>query len=209
MQTTAQFQSRVRWRMLLVWMLATGIGWVVAVYTVDIGTLLALAPVPFNAREMLGVSIVASGVGGAMAGSMLGIAQWLVLRMRLRYAHRLILASALAMAIAWPVSKFLEQINNLPLLGILLGTLLGFFQCLLIPCWRWVALIWIPVNALAWGVGTSIFCNCGVMQIISQTIRYEIGASIMLYALGLAVPGIIAGTITGLVLVWLSRRTTQ
>ena len=77
------------WRFFLWWMLAF-LGF-------PLGGLLALVLV--GSVE----GVVSGALGGALAGAVIGLAQWLVLRRNMRLGPEWILATALGVAIAWPV----------------------------------------------------------------------------------------------------------
>jgi hypothetical protein len=173
------------------------------------------------ALKMAGVMIAA----GALEGVIVGFAQWLVLRRRLRRMSRRewITATAIGAFAAWAIGmapSTLMALNEsagssappqmsdaakyaLALaMGAALGTILG------IPQWRVLrryvsgASLWVWANAAAWAVGMPVvFLGAGASPAGSSALSVASTVIITIAAAGASV-----GAIHGAALLWLLRR---
>jgi len=135
------------WLLWLKWVLASTLGWVAGV----------LLPV----------------YGALAVGTMVGIAQWVVLRPRFKQAGWWILASALGWVLGQILVTAVLPIQNTFLQGAVLGGTLGIAQWLILRRWVHRAGWWIVLSAVGWSAGPIL------------------GASLV---------GAVAGAITGLAL---------
>jgi hypothetical protein len=141
------------WRFFLWWMLAF-LGF-------PLGGLLALMVVG-------SVEGAASGaLGGAFAGAVIGAAQWLVLRRYMRVGPEWILATALGVAIGGGLGALLTGagtgIGALLITGVATGVAVGLLQWGLFLRGRLpLAIMWVPVVAIAWPVGWTVTWATGI-----------------------------------------------
>jgi hypothetical protein len=143
------------WRFFLWWMLAF-LGF-------PIGGLLALVLV--GSVEGAG----SSALGGAVAGAMIGAAQWLVLRRypRVRVGPEWILATALGLALGGALGTLLTGagtgLGSLLVTGLATGIAVGLLQWGLVLRGRVVlASLWPPVVAIAWPLGWTVTWAAGI-----------------------------------------------
>lgn len=189
--------QRVGWGIWLKWVLATVLGWFAASSVGILATMLFIPqPGPVGFADTKAAFLLPDLTGGGIAGLTLGTVQWFVLRRRIHRAHRWIFASAVGWAVTWSVINPVEMGAN-RLDGVLFGASLGVLQSIVLSQWKWVSLVWLFASTAGWGMGLGILCNCGAMTLILETVGYEAWFSI---------PGVIAGSITGLAMVWLLSR---
>ena len=193
------------WGFGLSWVLATAVGWYVGTLagtTVGLFSSFALSPNPdFFTVTTAGLvketpaltsgELVAWAVGGAIAGLIISILQWLVLRRQIRNARWWVLMSIVGMAVTWVVTARASPQDYV----ILFGVVNGVFQSLVWGRWGWLFVLWIPVTTLAWIAGFGIYSVFG-----------PIVANGTLWGF---VPGIVTGIVTGVTLVWLLRRPAR
>jgi hypothetical protein len=184
-------------RLWFMWVVATSIGSLVAYF---IGAMTLGFFVFPDIPPIIGWPILELIVG-SVAGATLGALQWLILRPHVRQGQRWILVTALGTAVALSASVPLNVSSTPVFYGVLLGISLGIFQGLVVSHQRLLVITWILVSTIAWTIGMSVYCSCGLARfVLEQTIPYEV--------LILA-PGVIAGSITGCVIVWLFHHSRK
>jgi hypothetical protein len=193
---------------------AFGIGAILFPYLSAPGILVALATVA--------VAVLA---GTLIEGTVVGTAQWFVLRhpfpaMRWRVW---VLATAAGAFVAWNLGMLPGTLMSAgsdtgspapsepsatmayglaALMGLVAGTILGTPQWLVLRYHVRRAALWIPANALAWMPGM-VLAFVGADSIFSA----GSGVSTVVRVIAILVAiGAVVGAIHGLVLVWLSRR---
>jgi hypothetical protein len=142
-----------------------------------------------------------------LAGFLIGLAQWAVLRNYLVNSHDWILAGGTSWAVGYAIGVFL--INTLS--GTALGGLIGFALFgAIVAAVQWPILrreiphisSWIIANMLGWTAGfylsqvflTLFFSNVPAINPVVSTAFISV------------VTGLVAGAITGLALVWIVRK---
>lgn len=192
---------------------AFGIGVALFPYLQAPGFLVALATA--------GVAVLA---GTLVEGTVVGTAQWLVLRrplpgMRWR---AWVLATAVGAFVAWTLGMLpstllstvsatqssapTEPSNSVvyglaALMGLVAGAVLGTPQWLVLRRHVPRAALWIAANALAWAPGM-------VMAFVAANLLFATGigiSAVVLAIAALAAIGTVVGAIHGLVLIWLVR----
>jgi len=177
------------------------LGWTLATAA---GMLLGFLPVALFVHELdLGLARVLVPL---LAGALIGLLQWLVLRGFLTSAQDWILTGAGGWSVGFALGLILIEF----LAGSLLGALLGYLLFgALIAVVQWPILRreipniwpWLLANSLGWGAGF----------FISQVALFAVAGNILIdpvsaSALVSAIAGLIAGAITGFVLVWIVRQ---
>ncbi len=179
-----------------------------------------------GALATLTLAAVAVLAGALVEGTVVGTAQWSVLRgplpgMRWRTWA---VATGVGAFLAWTLGMVPSTVLSLGagsggagaapaepgesvvlglafLMGLVLGPVLGFAQWLALRRYVSHAALWMPANAMAWAFG---------MVVIFAGIDSAIGGgfgllSVVILALTLACAGAVVGAIHGLALVWLLR----
>ena len=176
-----------------------------------------------GALATLTLAAVAVLAGALVEGTVVGTAQWSVLRgplpgMRWRTWA---VATGVGAFLAWLLGMVPSTVLSLGagsggagaapaeavvlglafLMGLVLGPVLGFAQWLALRRYVSHAALWMPANAMAWAFG---------MVVIFAGIDPAIGGgfgllSVAILALTLACAGAVVGAIHGLALVWLLR----
>lgn len=162
----------------------------------------------------IGVRPDVKALDGAIGGSAIGLAQWLVLRQRLKLARWWILVSLVSWgligssslgAIGWvaPRTLLLKLRVTVGILdGTLVGTLIGIGQWFVIRQQVKSASVWILANAIGWGIGLALGWTVGgLLRLATHTFLSEL--------IGLAVAWIIVAAITGVTLVLLLDVTVR
>src|SRR5215210_6267991 len=113
-----------------------------------------------------GVGTPCGVLGGALAGAVIGTAQWLVLRRYLSVGFGWVLATALGVAIGDGVGALLTGagtgIGDLLITGLATGVAVGLLQWWLLRGRLRAANLWVPVVAAAWPVGWTVTWSVGV-----------------------------------------------
>lgn len=209
------------WKLWVQWVVANVIG-----ETVGLGaTLLLGAFLLVQAEPTIGaLPAAALGVlaGTVIEGTVVGTAQWIVLRRplkRMRW-HVWVLATALGAFVAWTLGMIPStllftspdsgsaapgEMSDLMIytlaaaMGIALGTILGAAQWLAlrrhVPKAGW----WIPANALAWMLGM-VVVFLGTSFIPAEGITVPVALILLLFVVA---AGAVVGAVHGLVLIWL------
>jgi hypothetical protein len=161
--------------------------------------------------------------GTLIEGTVVGTAQWLVLRGQLpRMRWRTwVLATGAGAFLAWTLGMVPSTLLSLGsgggaspaepgkatvlglafLMGLALGPVLGVAQWLALRRFVRRAALWVPANALAWACGMVV-----IFAGIDLALGGGFGAGIMpILALTLACAGALVGAVHGLALVWLLR----
>lgn len=204
------------------WVLANAVG-----ETIGLGGTALVAAAVFYAGEGTGeyAAVALAGLavmaGTLIEGTVVGTAQWLVLRRPLPGMswRRWVLATGAGAFVAWTLgmvpSTVLGPGGGEPaaepgeaavlglafIMGLALGPILGLAQWLILRRFVRRAVLWMPANALAWAFG---------MVVIFLGIDLALGggfatSTVPILALTLAIAGAIVGAIHGLALVWFLR----
>ncbi len=223
--TTAQkTRTSLDWKLWFQWILANTLA-----ETVGLGaTLLIGAFLLVNAEQTIGaIPAAALGVlaGAVIEGSIVGTAQWLVLRRPLKSMKWLTwaLATALGACVAWILGMIPStllftgsdtggavpaQMSDLmtyalaATMGIVLGTILGVPQWLVLRRHLPKAGWWVLANALAWMLGM-VVVFMGTSFIPEEGITGQIALLLLLFVIA---AGAFVGAVHGLVLIWLLRQ---
>jgi len=217
------------WNLWLRWIIANvagevlGLGLAGAVATVMVLTI-GEPETALVALVMAGVMIAA----GTLEGVIVGFAQWLVLRRRLRRLSRRewVTATAIGALVAWAMGMAPSTLMALnqnagsspppemsdamkyglaSVMGAALGTILG------IPQWRALrryvtgATLWVWANAAAWAVGMRVvFIGSGAPPIGASSLSVALTVVVIIAAAGAYV-----GAIHGAALLWLLRQRRE
>ena len=158
MQKQTSPSSSFNWLLVVLWTLATAAGWYLGLLLIDI-----------------------SPLGESGIGLIVGIAQWFVLRGRIKNAYWWILATAAG----WIVGRLIALLLFPPEYGILagsaIGAAIGSFQWLILRGYVHRTYWWIIISILGW-----LWAMTGV--------------------LGMNLIGVVAGAITGFALDFLFRQ---
>ena len=207
-----------KWKLWLQWILANAIG-----ETVGLGTSLLIGAFLLVQAEPIIGALAAAALGVLAAtvieGSVVGTAQWLVLRRPLEQMRwrTWVLATALGACVAWTLASPLlftgpesgaaapGEMSDLMIytlaaaMGIAEGSILGAAQWLAlrrhVPRAGW----WIPANALAWMLGM-VVVFLGTSFIPAQGITLPVALILLLFVVA---AGAVVGAVHGLVLIWL------
>jgi len=223
MSTTMIQKTRTHWdwRIWYQWILANA-----ASETVGLGgTLLIGAFLLFRAKQTIGaVPAAALGVlaGTLIEGSVVGTAQWLVLRRPLKSMRwrAWALATALGACVAWTLGVIPSillstapdtggaapgEMSDLVVyalaagMGLVLGPVLGVPQWLVLRRHLPKAGWWVLANALAWMVGMVVIF-IGTSFIPAEGITLPVALLLLLFVVA---AGALVGAVHGLVLIWL------
>ncbi|GAC1678003.1 MAG: hypothetical protein NVS9B8_18710 [Candidatus Limnocylindrales bacterium] len=179
--------TRAEWGLVLRWVLATIIGWIVGFAICE-----AVVKPIVNALTHFNSD-------GAVIGTAIGIGQWLVLGRRINRSGWWILASILGFAVGKGVADSVAQtvpgVVGWALGGLAIGLLLGLVQWLVLHAYVREARWWILANAVAWAVGWTVIAS------VDPEGGTAIGLAYLIGAIGAG----IAGVITAAALVWLGR----
>jgi hypothetical protein len=135
-------------------------------------------------------------LGGAIVGLILGIFQWLILRGKIKKSGYWLVAEILGLAIAWLTTSSAKMDLDF-VYGVVIGALLGLFQWLMLGSWGRLALLWLPVSVGAWALGF-------VTHKIWYSFKWDFFPGLA-SVIWISMPGIVAGLVTALLLVWLLR----
>jgi hypothetical protein len=141
-----------------------------------------------------------------LAGTVIGFAQWMVLRRYLTATSRWELADGISWAVGYILGLFLIQI--LP--GTIFAAFIGYFLFgAIVALVQWPVLrreipqilTWIVASALAWAAGYWISQVVLSLFFTGDLIEPAVGTAVIAITSGL-----VAGAITGLALIWIVRR---
>jgi hypothetical protein len=211
------------WKLWLQWVIANAVS-----ETVGLGTTLLIgAFLLVNAEPPIGaLPAAALGVlaGTVIEGSIVGTAQWLVLRRPLEKMRwrTWVLATALGACVAWTLGMIPSTLlftgadsgaaapgemsdpmiyTLAAAMGIALGAILGAAQWLALRRHLPKAGWWIPANALAWMLGM-VVVFLGTSFIPAEGITVPVALILLLFVVA---AGAVVGAVHGLVLIWLLR----
>ena len=170
-------------RLGLPWVIANIVGWVIG----------------FFVCEAVNTFLATFFVDGLIIGASVGIAQWLVLRRRIAPIGWWVVASIVGYGVGKAVGEASVQgiptVAGLGLIGALIGAFVGIAQWLVLRRHVSLAGWWVLANIAAWALGWSI------IGFVEDSAGWPI---LMVYSVG-ALGAAVAGTITGIALIWLSR----
>ena len=178
--------------------------WAAWTLATAIGMILGYLPSAFLVGAMsLGVSRVVVPI---LAGILLGIAQWLVLRQYVNGCRDWILNHAGGWVVGFMLGFFVAQL----LVNIPYGAVIGFLLFgVIVALFQWPVLrrevpnlwIWILANVIAWTLGAWI------SGLIAGPIFENTKPSLVFSTvLTVGITGLIGGAITALALVWIVRK---
>jgi len=194
MLTSEQTTTWPQWSLLLIWITLSASG-------VGIGILAAsiLAFGVFPNGSFIAVSIV----GGFVAGLIIGLAQWFLLRQLINEVGWWILATSVGSAIGSPLGAITQAIAGNFLTGMLsaslgsamIGIIFGFLQWLILRKKFARASIWIVATAIGNAAGS----------VATKTLNLGPLGNFA----GEIVHGLAFGLVTGLALIWLSQKSQR
>jgi hypothetical protein len=121
---------------------------------------------PAWAAAFLGFPIGAALIAGAVAGAVIGGAQWLVLRRRLPLSALWVPATAGGMALGMALGQILlgDSTAQLPLLlrGLIVGAPIGVAQATLLRGILSSPIVWAVVVALGWPLAWAVSAAIGI-----------------------------------------------
>jgi hypothetical protein len=204
-----RFRDCSRWKLWEAWILATAIG-----------ELIGLGIVVWASTQTQTFQKYPEGaflLVGALEGIILGCCQWLVLRRYVPHIAGWIVATTIGAIVAWMGGSLVSLLmavsyawrsdaasakafyEGILLLGASLGTILGFAQWIVLRTHIRRASWWIFSSTLAWAIGLLVaFMGAD----LPQPTWSEPQVALARAATG-AMMGIVIGSITGIVLVWL------
>jgi hypothetical protein len=130
-------------------------------------TLLAFPLAGLAGRAVAGPvdSTVAAVLAGAVAGLVLGVAQWLALR-RIGADVRWIAATAVGLAVglglAYAIFGYGDTVGDLAVVGLVSGLGIGIAQWSVLRGLVDGSLVWIPATAAAWALAWTVTTSLGV-----------------------------------------------
>jgi hypothetical protein len=209
------------WKLWLQWILANAVSETVGLG----GTLLIGAFLLVKAEQTIGAvpaAALAVLAGTVIEGSVVGTAQWLVLRRPLKQMRWRVwvLATALGACVAWTLGMLPStllfsdpdtgaaapsEMSDLliyalaALMGLALGPILGVPQWLVLRRHLPKAGWWVLANALAWMVGM-VVVFMGTSFIPAEGITLPVALLLLLFVVA---AGAVVGAVHGLALIWL------
>jgi hypothetical protein len=221
--TLQKTRTSLDWKLWFQWILANTVAETIGLG----GTLLIGAFLLMQVEPIIGaIPAAALGVlaGTVIEGSVVGTAQWLVLRRPLKSMKwsAWTLVTALGACVAWTLGMIPStlmsigsdtggaasaQMSDLVIyalaaaMGILLGTILGVPQWLVLRRHLPTAGWWIVANALAGMIGM-VVVFMGTSFIPAEGITLQVALLLLLFVI---VAGAAVGAVHGLVLIWLLR----
>ncbi len=176
-------RRRIGWRLWLWWVLATGVGWV-------LGLAAGLA-VGFALGGTVS-GIASQSAFGAVLGASIGMLQWVVLRRLISRAGFWVLATAAGMGLGFALISAVTlqasaALGGGPLYGlvngVLVGTLVGAMQWLVIRSQISRAGWWVFASALGAGVGFALD------QVAGQLVGIALSGTALVWLLRRLDPG--------------------
>jgi hypothetical protein len=134
-------------------------------------------------------SVAAAVLAGAVAGAVIGAAQWLVLRRRLAVSALWVPATAAGMALGLALGQLLlgDSTTQLPLLlrGLVVGAVIGAAQAALLRGILPRPILWAVVVTLGWPIAWAVSAAIGVDLSRNWAVFGSSGALIFQLATGL------------------------
>jgi hypothetical protein len=197
------------WSTWFLWVFACTAGTVV-------GGLTSVALEVYVLKDML--EVAAAAISWAVFGAIVGMMQWLLLRLRTDRAGWWVLISALGLALCSPIRPFVLLSAN-PLdwvdffitfglvgsvtVGAIIGTVIGATQWLVLRKWLHRAGWWVLASVVGLAVCAAVFDIVGLSVFV--TVGYFFGTITSVALVG-GLVGVIFGAITGTVMVWLLQQ---
>lgn len=195
------------------WVLATAVSGVLGFGIVAIASVLV--------QQLSTVSIVGIlHIVGLLQGTVLGIAQWFVLRHRIQHPGRWIGVTIAGALVAWmtgvkagillaiisslgiDATRYLLLLRGVVIIGAWVGSVVGLAQWFILRTRLRRAAWWIPANALAWAIGILVsFLGVGM---IAPAQEWSLRRVLTEAATGM-LSGAVIGALTGIVLIWLLK----
>jgi hypothetical protein len=184
--------ERAEWGFLLLWILASTVGVAVGL-AVGLGVSWALSKLVNWWEFGPAGEVVGWALFGAVAGAVVGTAQWIVLRKRVHRCGGWVFASA----VGWAVCVAVGVVVN-GRIGFLVatGTVVGTAQWLVLRKRIYRSGWWVLTSAVGWAV----FIAVGYTVVLSTTMFGALGVGV-----GLTAGYAVGGTLTGYVLTRLIR----
>jgi ABC-type multidrug transport system permease subunit len=180
------------------------LGWTLAT---TLGMIIGYLPSAFLVQYLsLGLARVLVPL---LAGLLIGIAQWLVLRAYINSCHDWILNHAGGWVVGFALGLFIAQFfANIPF-----GAVIGFiFFGVIVAVFQWPVLrreiphlwVWILANIIGWTLGAFIsqLAAGNIFQVTQTTL-----ATSTIVTTGIT--GLVGGAITALALIWIVRQPEQ
>ena len=134
--------------------------WLLTAFSFPVGGGLAFA------LYGLPISTVGGASHGVVAGMVIGVAQWLVLRQAVPVSALWVLASAVGLAVGLPLRVNIlgtgTDLVGVAYRAVFTGAVLGVFQWMILRPHVPLALWWVPTVAIGWGLGSAITRAVGV-----------------------------------------------
>jgi hypothetical protein len=219
-RTASKGQGRVMALTWLGWLVASAVGWSLG-WVLGPPLSEALAGAVADAVYPFPAHVIAGTVDWAIIGLTMGVGQWLVLRRHITRAGWWVVVTAVSLAVVGAVKSLLgpymddiifdligwtEYIGGwrlVPLVGPLFGVLMEGLSGLVVGLAQRPVLRrqvgkagrWVPISALAWGIGSAV-----VALVIWMAGEPSDEMAMQLTAV---MGGVVLGVVTGLGLVWL------
>jgi UPF0716 family protein affecting phage T7 exclusion len=217
------------WKLWLQWVIANVAGEVLGLGLT--GAVAIVMVLKIGEPETALVALTMSGVmiaAGTLEGVIVGFAQWLVLRRRLRRLSRWewITATAIGALLAWAIGMAPSTLMALnqsagsspppemsdavkyalaAVMGAALGMILGAPQWRVLRRYSSGASLWVWANAAAWGVGMPVvFIGAGASPVGASALSVALTVVVTIAAAGASV-----GAIHGVALLWLLRQRQE
>ncbi len=131
-------------------------------------------------------------------GGVLGYCQWISLDRRNMPLRNWLVANGLGWILAIFILVYMSafEVPGVPLLGFMLGPIIGFMQWFVMRAWNKRAMWWIGINALGYGLAAYIVLGDQTSLLGQTGMNYSHSPGLLLIAGG------VVGAITGLGLVW-------
>lgn len=144
--------------------------------------------------------VISAALGGLLAGAVVGVAQWLVLRNYFGIDFTWVLATVSGLALGNTVGMILivsgRELSDLILVGAVAGICVGAAQWTLLRERLKFAGAWVPALAVAWPLGWTTTWSIGVDVSIGYAVFGAVGA-------------LVFAAITGAALVLLLRNSSR
>jgi len=178
--------------------------WLAWTLSTTLGMVVGYLPIALIIQDIeLGIARIITPL---LAGVVIGLAQWIVLRGYITRSYDWILNHAGGWVIGYAIGLFVVQLlSSFPL-----GALVGFVLFgIIVAVFQWPILrrevpnlwFWILANVIAWTLGAFI------SQSVAASLNQSTGISLVSNTLiTVGVTGLVAGAITALALIWIVRK---